>query len=95
MLKNFYNHHIFLKKAYYKIRNVNYFDIRGGIMSEINKSEGLSSLFSGILGGKSNILVLLLLFLLLSQGGFWGKFDENLILIFVVIILLFGGSFRF
>ncbi|AKL94253.1 hypothetical protein CACET_c07430 [Clostridium aceticum] len=68
-------------------------------MSELNKNDVLGNFFGGIFGGKSNILVILVLFLLLSQGGkgcgFWGKFDENLILVFVVVILLFGGSFRF
>lgn len=58
----------------------------------------LSNFFGGIFGGKNSILIILLIFLLIGQGGlggFWGKFDENLILVFVVVILLFSGSFKF
>ncbi|SDK14928.1 hypothetical protein [Natronincola ferrireducens] len=68
-------------------------------MSEVNQNDVLGNLFGGIFRGKHSILIFLLIFLLLSGhggfGGFFGKFDENLILVFVVIILLFGGSFRF
>ncbi|AOY76182.1 hypothetical protein [Clostridium formicaceticum] len=66
-------------------------------MSELNQNDVFSNFFGGIFKGKSNILIILVLCLLLTQSkcGFWGKFDENLILVFVVIICLFGGSFRF
>ncbi|KAB3529272.1 hypothetical protein [Alkaliphilus serpentinus] len=71
-------------------------------MTEVKKNDFLSS-FLGNFGsfGKGNnswlILIIVLIFLFGNAGTFWGKLDENLILVFVLFIVLLGGtgSFKF
>ena len=63
-------------------------------MTEAKNNDLLGSIFRG---GHSNILLILAVLFLFGHGGkghggWFGKIDENLLLIFVLIILLFSGS---